>query len=58
VRAVVAVEAQRFQRDAADAAFARLQEEADVGLAEAVDGLHRVADDEQRAPVVRAASRR
>ena len=39
--------------DVADAALADAQEESDVGLAEAVDRLHRVADDEQRPAVVR-----
>ena len=38
--------------DVADAALADAQEEADIGLAEAVDRLHRVADDEQRAAVI------
>ena len=31
----------------------RAQIQTDLGLAEAVDGLHRVADHEQRAPVAR-----
>ena len=51
VRAVVAVEAQGFELDRADANVTRLQEKADVGLAEAIDGLHRIADNEQGAPV-------
>jgi len=38
--------------DVADAALADAQEEAHIGLAEAVDRLHRVADDEQRAAVI------
>ena len=53
IRAVVAEQAQVAEADVADAALADAQEEPDVGLAEAVDRLHRVADDEQRAAVVR-----
>ena len=38
--------------DAADALLPGLEEERDLRLAEAVDGLHRVADQEQRAAVI------
>ncbi len=53
VRAVVAEQAQVFQANVADAVRPHAQEEADIGLAETVDRLHRVADHEQGAPVGR-----
>ncbi len=48
----VAAQPAHGERDGADAARLRLEEQRDVGLAEAVDGLHRVAHAEQRVPVV------
>ncbi|OIQ81377.1 hypothetical protein GALL_368610 [mine drainage metagenome] len=50
---VVAAQPQSAQADVVDAPLRHAQEQADLGLAEAVDGLHRVADAEQRAPVAR-----
>src|SRR5581483_6722037 len=50
-------EAQRLELDRAEAAAPRAQEETDFRLAEAVDRLHRVADEEERAPVARLPAR-
>ena len=50
--AVVARQAQTSERNIADTVFPDAQEQADIGLAKAVDRLHWVADDEQRAAVV------
>ena len=46
-------EIQAFGLHQADARFADLQEQSDFGLAEAIDGLHRIADEEERAAVGR-----
>src|SRR5687768_17840933 len=50
--AEVGGEGEALQFYAAEALFPGLEEERDLGLAEAVDGLHRIADEEQRAAVV------
>ena len=50
-RAEIAPQAQRDQRHATDALLGCLQEQRDVGLAERIDGLHRVADAEERPAV-------
>ena len=52
LRAEVGAQRERLERDAADALLPRLEEERDLRFAEAVDRLHRVADQEQRAAVV------
>src|SRR4029078_6709549 len=49
-------ERERIEPHAADALAPRAQEQADLGLAEAIDRLHRVADEEERAPVARLPS--
>src|SRR6202020_1121880 len=51
LRTEVARELERLQPHGADAVRARREEQADLRIAEAVDGLHRIADDEQRAGV-------
>src|SRR6267142_5150353 len=51
LRAEVGREREALERDAAEALVPRLEEERDLRLAEAVDGLHRVADEEERAAV-------
>ena len=53
IGAVVAIEAQVFEGNAADAILPHAQEESDIGLAETVDGLHRITDNEQRTAVIR-----
>ena len=52
LRAEVGGESQRLESYVAQAFAPRVQEERDLGLAKAVDRLHRVADDEERAAVV------
>ena len=42
---------ERRQRNIAQAFVARLEKQADLGLAEAINGLHRIAHQEQCAPV-------
>ena len=58
MRAVVAIEPQRFKQYAANATQFGLQEQADVGLAKTINRLHRVADDKQRASIARLPTRR
>ncbi len=54
LRAEVAGQIEADDRNAGDAPGRLcLEEDADLGLAEAVDRLHRIADGEQRAPVAR-----
>ena len=53
MRAVVAIQAQVFEAQIADAVLAHIQEQTDISLAKTVDRLHRIADDEQRPAVVR-----
>jgi hypothetical protein len=52
LRTEVGRQRQAFERDAADALLPGLEEERDLRLAEAVDGLHRVADQEEGAAIV------
>ena len=52
LRAEVGGESQRLESYVAQAFAPRVQEERDLGLAKAVDRLHRVADDEERAAIV------
>ncbi len=51
LRAEIARQLQCLQRDAADARRAHLQEQPHLGVAEQVDGLHGIADEEQRAAI-------
>jgi hypothetical protein len=53
LRTEVDAEGQRFEPHRADAVVARAQVQANLGLAETVDRLHRIADHEQRAAVAR-----
>ncbi len=47
----VDVKRQRLQPDGSDAVLAGFQKQADIGLPETVDGLHRIADQEQSAAI-------
>src|SRR5882672_808795 len=51
LRAAVGAELDRLERHRTDARMLCLEEERDFRFAEAVDGLHRVADQEQRAAI-------
>jgi hypothetical protein len=55
-RPEVGLQAQRFERHAAEHATRGLEEQRHLGLAKAVDRLHRVTDQEQRAAVSRRPS--
>ncbi len=50
-RAKIHRELQRLEHQLAEAVVADVEEQSDLRVAEAVDRLHRVADEEQRAPV-------
>ena len=50
-RAEIAPQLQRLQSDRAEAGAAHGREAADLGIAEPVDGLHRIAHQEQRASI-------
>ena len=50
-RAEIHGERERFERDAAEAPRAHVEEEPHLGTAEPVDRLHRVPDEEQRAAI-------
>src|SRR5207244_328172 len=50
-RAEIAAQLERLQRDRRQARSAHGGESPDFGIAEAVDGLHRIADEEQRIAV-------
>jgi hypothetical protein len=56
--AEVRAERERFQLNAADAFLAGLEEQADVGFAEAINRLHRVADQKESAAVPGLPTRR
>ncbi len=53
MRAEIRAQRERFQAHIADAFVPRLQEEANLGFAEAIDRLHRVAHEEERPAVAR-----
>jgi len=57
LRTQIGRQLQRFEHDVAYALGARLQEQPDLGFAKAVDRLHRIADGEQRAAVIRRPAR-
>src|SRR5207244_159399 len=57
LRAAVGAELDRLELHRPEPAVLGLQEERHFGFAEAVDRLHRVADEEQRAAVARLPSR-
>jgi hypothetical protein len=57
LRAEVSAEGEPFELDRAEAALPGIQKQRDLGLAEAVDRLHRVADEEERAAVLRLPAR-
>ena len=56
--AEVALQREAPQPHRADAALLREQEQRHVGVAKPIDRLHRIADEEQRAPVVGLPTRR
>ena len=53
----ISVQGQRFKLHAADTGGAGAEKHADLGFAKTVDGLHRVADQEQRAAIARLPAR-
>ena len=55
--AEVAAQLERRETQRADALVARAQEQADLGLAELVDRLHRITDRKQRAAIARLPAR-
>src|ERR1700682_427273 len=55
--AEVGREREGLEAHAADSVMPYAQEEADFGLAEAVDRLHGVSDQEERAPILRLPTR-